>query len=258
MTHLGTNKDESSSGFASALRSRLSLLLGCASMLALISAPAALANDGKNAQPSASVDIQSTIGPSLPAASDTAVAREFSLQLSPTKTTRLLDLNLEFDSLGCLAGEQKCLTHDNPVNVGFSKSISKKNKKGLDVELVPTASLHIDDEGRSAALGAVVRIGDDLRANNVDSNTWYVFAGADAEALSYDSETRSAISRGEFGLSDNMLIGDAQAGVGYRMGAADVSLGYIRREVTSLDGGLSGEGFSRTEDAAALSFTWKR
>lgn len=258
MTQLGIDKHEYGGGFAPAMRSRFGILLGCASLFTLITTPAAFANDGQKTIITGSTDIKAALGPSLPAATETASARDFNLQLPSAQTTRLLDLNLEFDSLGCFAGEQSCLTDAAPVNMGFRKSISKKSKKGLDVELVPSASLQIDEEGRSAAFGAVVRIGDDLRANNVDSNTWYVFAGADAEALSYDSETSSGLSRGEFALSDRMLIGDAQAGVGYRMGSADVSLGYIRREVTSFDGGLSGEGFSRSEDAAALSFTWKR
>jgi len=121
----------------------------------------------------------------------------------------MLDLNLDFDSIGCLVGEQNCLRDDGLVDVGFSKSLTKKSKKGLDVELVPTASMRFDDDGRSAAVGAVVRIGEDLRSKEVASNTWYVFAGADAEALSYSPESATALTRGEFGLSDRIIIGDS-------------------------------------------------
>lgn len=189
---------------------------------------------------------------------DTPLTPNFNLQLPSTGSTRLLDLNLDFDSIGCLVGEQNCLRGEAPIDMGFTKSLTKSSQKGLDVELVPTASMRFDDESRSAVVGAVVRIGEDLRSKEVASNTWYVFAGADAEALSYTPESATAITRGEFGLSDRIIIGDAQAGIGYRIGSADVSLGYFRREISTLNDSLGTEGFSKTEDAAALSFTWKR
>lgn len=183
---------------------------------------------------------------------------DFNLKMPEKGSKHMLDLNLDFDSIGCLVGEQNCLRDEAPVDMGFSTSLSKNSKKGLDLELVPTASMRFDDDSRSAVVGAVVRIGEDLRSREVSSNTWYVFAGADAEALSYTPESAAALTRGEFGLSDRIIIGDAQAGVGYRIGSADVSLGYFRREISTLNGSLGTEGFSKTEDAAALSFTWKR
>lgn len=198
-----------------------------------------------------------TSSTSLPSARS-LVPQNFNVKMPETRSTRMLDLNLDFDSIGCLVGEQNCLSDDAQTSMGFSTSIAKNRKKGLDLELVPTASMHFDDESRSAVVGAVVRIGEDLRSKEVASNTWYVFAGADAEALSYSPESATALTRGEFGLSDRIIIGDAQAGVGYRIGSADVSLGYFRREISTLSDTLGTEGFSKTEDAAALSFTWKR
>lgn len=188
----------------------------------------------------------------------TTQSSNFKLKMPETRSTRLLDLNLDFDSIGCLVGEQNCLRDIGPVDVAFSKRLKKNSKKGLDVELVPTASVRFDDDSRSAVVGAVVRIGEDLRSKDVASNTWYIFAGADAEALSYSPESLRGLTRGEFGLSERVIIGDAQAGVGYRIGSADVSLGYFRREVSTLNDSAGTEGFSKTEDAAALSFTWKR
>lgn len=188
----------------------------------------------------------------------TTQSSNFKLQMPETRSTRLLDLNLDFESIGCLVSEQNCLRDTGPVDVAFSKRLKKNSKKGLDVELVPTASVRFDDDSRSAVVGAVVRIGEDLRSKDVASNTWYIFAGADAEALSYSPESLTGLTRGEFGLSERVIIGDAQAGVGYRIGSADVSLGYFRREVSTLNDSAGTEGFSKTEDAAALSFTWKR
>ena len=208
--------------------------------------------------PEQTTTVKSLSAATLPPLSSSSVNPDFNLKMPKTGSKHMLDLHLDFDSIGCLVGEQNCLRDDAPVDMGFSTSISKKSKKGLDLELVPTASMRFDDESRSAVVGAVVRIGEDLRSKDVSSNTWYVFAGADAEALSYSPESASSLTRGEFGLSDRIIIGDAQAGVGYRIGAADVSLGYFRREVSTLSGSLGTDSFSRTEDAAALSFTWKR
>jgi len=162
-------------------------------------------------------------------------------------------------SVSCLAGEQNCFQNfTQPLDLGFSKTISKTKARGLDVELVPSASVRFDDGEQSALVGAVVRIGEDLRSKDLSSNTWYVFAGADAEALAYspDRSTRGITS--DFMLQDRIIIGDAQAGIGYRVGDADVSLGYFRREINSFNDNPGSSGFSSTEDAAALSFTWKR
>lgn len=162
-------------------------------------------------------------------------------------------------SAGCLAGEQACLTDSTrQIDLGFSKSLRKTKQGGLDVELVPSASVRFDDGEQSALVGAVVRIGDDLRSKDVASNTWYVFAGADAEALSYSPDRATRGLTSDFYLQDRIIIGDAQAGIGYRIGDADLSLGYIRREVNSFNNTPGSAGFSTSEDAAALSFTWKR
>lgn len=162
-------------------------------------------------------------------------------------------------SIGCLPGEQSCLSETTrQLDLGFSKSLRKTKQGGLDVELVPSASVRFDDGEQSALVGAVVRIGDDLRSKDVASNTWYVFAGADAEALSYSPDRATRGITSDFYLQDRIIIGDAQAGIGYRIGDADLSLGYIRREVNSFNNTPGSVGFSSSEDAAALSFTWKR
>jgi len=173
-------------------------------------------------------------------------------------------LNLPVESVGstlfklniadpnCLTGETNCLSRNEALDLGFSKSITSFSPKGLDLSLTPRAALRFNDESSSAIVGAVVEIGEDLRkGSNFENNTWYFFAGADAEALTYSPNSVSRLNRGQFHLQDRIIVGDAQAGVGYRIGEADVSLSYMRREASSED-------FSFTEDAAALSFTWKR
>jgi len=135
----------------------------------------------------------------------------------------------------------------------------RRHSSGLDLELTPSASVHFDDESQSAVVGAILRIGDDLREGaNFDKNTWYFFAGADAEALTYRPNSPTRLTRGNFNLQDRIIVGDAQAGLGYRIGDADLSLAYIRREVSGFNNNDVSDDISFTEDAAALSFTWRR
>lgn len=182
---------------------------------------------------------------------------EFSAQTGPK-----LDLPLEavgstvfqldLTSPGCASGGEACLRRDDNLRLGLSDTFRRRSEKGLDLSLTPRASMRFNDELSSTAVGAVIEIGEDLReGSEFESNTWYFFAGADAEALTYSPNSVSRITAGQFHLQDRVIIGDAQAGLGYRIGDADVSLSYMRREAT-------GEAYKFTEDAAALSFTWKR
>ncbi len=171
--------------------------------------------------------------------------------------SRLFDLDVT--NVGCMTGEQGCLRRNDQLDLGYQRSITKKLDGKLDIQLTPRASVSFNDESSSAVVGALVRIGDDLREDSdLKSNTWYMFAGADAEAVTYAPGSVRRIASGEFGLQDRIIVGDAQAGVGYRIGDADLSLGYFRREVTSFGRELNSGSISFKEDAAALSFTWRR
>jgi len=159
---------------------------------------------------------------------------------------------LDISDPNCLAGVTQCLRRDEQVDIGTAKKITSVSEKGLDLSLTPRASVRFSNENSSALVGAMVEIGEDLReGSNFKNNTWYVFAGADAEALTYSPNSMDRLTSGQFHLQDRIIVGDAQAGVGYRIGDADVSLSYMRREATAED-------FRFSEDAAALSFTWKR
>lgn len=181
---------------------------------------------------------------------------------TPDFTSNLFDLpaesvgsslfKLDLADTGCLTGAEVCLSRDETLDLGYAKAFTSRNRKGLDLSLTPRAALRFNDESSSAVVGAVVEIGEDLRkGSSFDNNTWYFFAGADAEALTYSPNSVGRLTSGQFHLQDRIIVGDAQAGLGYRIGDADVSLSYMRREA-------SAEDFSFKEDAAALSFTWKR
>ena len=159
---------------------------------------------------------------------------------------------LDLADTGCLTGSEGCLSRSERLDLGYAKAFTSRSSKGLDLTLTPRAALRFNDESSSAVVGAVVEIGEDLRrGSDLDNNTWYFFAGADAEALTYSPNSVGRLTSGQFHLQDRIIVGDAQAGLGYRIGDADVSLSYLRREATAED-------FSFKEDAAALSFTWKR
>ncbi|MGJ8560709.1 MAG: hypothetical protein ACSHX3_10775 [Litorimonas sp.] len=159
---------------------------------------------------------------------------------------------LDVSNPDCLSGAGRCERRSDRLSLGLSEYITAKKDNGIDFVLRPRASFRFDDDSSSAVVGAVVEIGEDLRrGSDMKTNTWYFFAGADAEALTYSPDGMRQLSSGRFHLQDRIIVGDAQAGLGYRIGDADVSLSYLRREANA-------EGFSYNEDAAALSFTWKR
>lgn len=159
---------------------------------------------------------------------------------------------LDLTSPGCASGSENCTRRDDNLRLGLTDTFNRRSEKGLDLSLTPRASMRFNDEISSTAVGAVIEIGEDLReGSEFKNNTWYFFAGADAEALTYSPNSIGRITDGQFHLQDRIIVGDAQAGLGYRIGDADVSLSYMRREA-------SGEEYKFVEDAAALSFTWKR
>jgi len=159
---------------------------------------------------------------------------------------------LDLSSPECATGNNGCLRRDDQLSLGLSDTFHRRSEKGLDLSLKPRASVSFSNDLSVKTVGAVIEIGKDLREGaEFENNTWYFFAGADAEALTYSPNSVNRITAGQFHLQDRIIVGDAQAGVGYRIGDADVSLSYMRREA-------SGEEYKFVEDAAALSFTWKR
>jgi len=169
------------------------------------------------------------------------------------------DFTRDFSAVDCLAGQALCGPRFDSVGLNLSKAINTDKPGGIDLQLIPRAALNFGDEHSSALVGAVVKIGEDLRElDPSDTTRWYLFAGADAEALTYSSNNPSRLTRGQFNLQDKIIVGDAQAGFGYKIGDADISLAYIRRDVSSFGRDLGDAAISYTEDAAAISLTWRR
>ena len=169
------------------------------------------------------------------------------------------NFSTDFSATNCLANQTLCGPRFDSVGVNLSKKFNADKPGGIDLQLIPRAALNFGDEHSSALVGAVVKIGEDLRdIDPTDTNKWYLFAGADAEALTYSSQGASRLTGGQFNLQDRIIVGDAQAGFGYKIGDADISLAYIRRDVNSFGLEPGDAAVSYTEDAAALSLTWRR
>lgn len=175
-----------------------------------------------------------------------------------------LDLNLPTDVIGsgvfnldvldtaCITGQGSCVAGGSRSDLGLTTLLSTNPEKKLGITLRPRAALRVTDDGSSALVGGVVEFSKKSKSGaGLDNNTWYFFAGADAETVNYSNLNAADFTRDGFALQDRVFVGDAKAGLGYRIGGADLSLSYQRREATS-------DEFTYKEDAAALSFTWKR
>lgn len=155
----------------------------------------------------------------------------------------------------CLGPKDDCrMPRQNHIEMGFAKNITHGKQNGFNLQLTPRAGVRFNEDSKSALVGALVRIGDNLRdtSAHMKSNAWYLFAGADAEAVRYNQPSLGRqLNTGEFHLQNRFFVGDAQAGLGYRFGDADLALTYFKRQTNA-------ENYRYDEDAAALSITWKR
>ena len=184
-------------------------------------------------------------------ATDLGVGLGSSLNL-PAEAIGSSVFSLDVLDTACITGLGSCVTGGSRADLGLTTLISTSRESKLGLSLRPRAALRVTDDGSSARLGGVVEFSAKAHAGEgLDNNTWYFFAGADAESVNYTNNNASSLTRDGFTLQDRVFVGDAKAGLGYRVGGADLSLSYQRREATS-------DEFTYKEDAAALSFTWKR
>ncbi|WP_300377107.1 lipid A-modifier LpxR family protein [Henriciella sp.] len=128
---------------------------------------------------------------------------------------------------------------------------------GFDVGVVPRMSVRQDGQFETRRFGGEIRIGQnfDQRGEDVDAKSWYLFAGADGEALVYEPYRERKFTN-SMALRDQVTVGDMQAGVSFTRGSGQLSLSYIRREVEYNERGIRGQ--EETEDFAGISFTLRR
>ncbi|MFT4254807.1 MAG: DUF2219 family protein [Caulobacter sp.] len=164
-------------------------------------------------------------------------------------------------------------TVDVSVSRGWPAAVSFGAGR-LAVDFTPHAGLGFGGAGGSAEAGGMVRIGKkdksvedrvidglgvrDGREAFGDRGRWYLFAGASGQLVGMNllrgqdgDWTRAGVTAD----TASKLIGDAQAGVGWRRGAMQASVGYIRREIKAKDVIM---GMATQEDSVvALSFSLK-
>lgn len=122
----------------------------------------------------------------------------------------------------------------------------------LDVSFTPRAAISVGPDGSAAGAGAEVRIGQYLEGEIEAAPRWYVFAGADRRALTYDP-SKGVDFPNAMQLAQRQVVGDAQAGIAIRVGETDLSLAYVRREYKHVAGVTS---FDETEEFGAVSIHW--
>jgi hypothetical protein len=161
---------------------------------------------------------------------------------------------------------------DVTVTRGWPSAVMLKGRKyALDV--TPHAGLGFGGAGGSAEAGAMVRLGkkknmgdrvtDALGVREGDAafgdrGRWYIYAAASGRAVGFNMLRGQNGDWSRAGLTQDTtsrLIGDSQAGVAWRKGPMQASLGYIHREMRAKEGimGLA----TQKDDVVALSFSLK-
>ncbi|MEL7040137.1 MAG: lipid A-modifier LpxR family protein [Pseudomonadota bacterium] len=154
-------------------------------------------------------------------------------------------------SLSPVPREQRRLTAELALSAP-----SEQTGFGFDVGIAPRVQITRDGAFASRRFGGEVRIGQNFDKRGDDPNSsWYLFAGADGEALVWEPDETGDVTTGSMALRDKVTVGDIQAGVSIQRGMGQLSLSYIRREVEYRERNL---GASTNEDFAGVSFTIKR
>ena len=161
---------------------------------------------------------------------------------------------------------------DVTVTRGWPSAVSLKGRR-FALDVTPHAGVGFSGAGGSAEAGATVRLGkkknmgdrvnDALGVREGDEafgtrGRWYIFAAASGRAVGLNMLRGQNGDWSRAGLTQDAasrLIGDSQAGVAWRKGAMQASLGYIHREIRAKEGimGLA----TQKDDVVALSFSLK-
>lgn len=161
---------------------------------------------------------------------------------------------------------------DVTVTRGWPAAVTLKGRR-FALDVTPHAGLGFGAAGGSAEAGATVRLGKKKnmgdRVNDAlgvregseafgDRGRWYIFAAASGRAVGFNMLRGQNGDWSRAGLTQDTtsrLIGDSQAGVAWRRGPMQASLGYIHREIRAKEGimGLA----TQKDDVVALSFSLK-
>lgn len=147
----------------------------------------------------------------------------------------------------------------NDMSFGLSlAATSAQTGLAFDVGLSPRVAIRDGGDTRSRSFGGEVRLGQGLGLNDGGQpEGWYVFVGADGEALVWDTDmSRLGMNTlTDMQMTDQLTVGDLQAGISVQRAGGELSFSYIRREMQFSDRNRS---LSDTEDFAGITFTMRR
>nr|WP_225908172.1 lipid A-modifier LpxR family protein [Hyphomonas sediminis] len=193
----------------------------------------------------------------------------FSLTGSGASVPSLVDANLGWSGSSALArvaaelsvrraaGQPVDVTQNMSLGVSFAAS-GEATGLGFDVGLAPRVSIRDDGDLTSQRLGGELRLGQGLNLLDKKGQPqgWYFFVGADGEALVWDTDSSPSLGDVfDVQVTDQVTVGDLQAGVSIQRAGGELSLSYIRREMKFSDRNGS---LQDTEDFAGISFTMRR
>ena len=174
------------------------------------------------------------------------------LSTAPALTAIRGQLGAQRLSYGTLGQER----YEARLNLAAPSSVTGLN---FDLGFVPSLSYAQEGDFSVRRVGAEFRLGQDIdqRGNYGDLPGWYLFAGADGEAVIFNNNTASnglGLING-LQLRDQVTVGDIQAGLNVRRYGTNIAFNYIRREV---EYELNSETLRRDEDFGGITFTWRR
>ncbi|MGE6696107.1 lipid A-modifier LpxR family protein [Hyphomonas sp. NPDC076900] len=193
----------------------------------------------------------------------------FSLTGSGTSSLSVVDSNLAWtgsSALSRVAADLATRRAGRPVEMVQDMSLglsiaAPASRTGLafDVGLAPRVAIRDEGDLTSQRFGGEVRFGQGLNLtnNNGQPEGWYLFVGADGEALVWDNSdsTPSLSDVFDVQVTDQVTVGDLQAGVSIQRAGGELSFSYIRREMKFDDRNRS---LKDTEDFAGITFTMRR
>lgn len=179
------------------------------------------------------------------------------------------DLTIGWRPQPSLGFERHPLHLDNPTReagVGYEVSIAAPLlPRGLDVGVAHRAELGESADGRFAARGAQVRVGQGLakalgefQSPTWDNPSWYFFAGSDGQALTWTPAAASADPASRLRYQERVTVGDLQAGFSIEAAGMQASLSYMQREVSNARLGSGDRTRSENEQFVGATLTWRR
>jgi hypothetical protein len=131
-------------------------------------------------------------------------------------------------------------------------SPANRSGLGLDIGFTPRGSFGVSETGQSRGAGAQLSLGRFLNATEAVPKSWYLFAAADGQQLTWDLDRTSAVGIAPgMRLGERVVVGDVQAGISIARFGGQFGLAYMQRDV-------SYETAHRSEQFAAFSFSMKR